>query len=275
MSSASGLCRKLLRTILFVALLVCAFHTASAQSSAGDEINRGVEAYKSAHYEEAIAHFQKAVELDPSSVMAKAYLATALSQNVVPGLTTPENLKTAELAIAIFKEVLTAKPHDVNSMKQIAGVYFNIKKLDDAKEWQKKALDEDPSDADAAYTIGVIDWTEAHENKLAALIPTGLTDDGMSNANAPTSVMDRIKEQNGSLVEEALKYLALAVQLRANYDGAMQYLNLVYRQKADLDWGDDAARNQDIAQAQDWARRAMATSKASEESQKNPDSPQP
>jgi tetratricopeptide (TPR) repeat protein len=160
-------------------------------------------------------------------------------------------------------------------MKQVAGVYFNIKKLDDAKEWQKKVLDEDPSDADAAYTIGVIDWTEAHQNKLAALIPTGLTDDGMGNANAPASVMGRIKEQNGSLVAEALKYLALAVQLRANYDDAMQYLNLVCRQKADLDWDDDDARNQDIAVAQDWTRKAMATRKANEESQKNSDSPQP
>jgi Flp pilus assembly protein TadD len=86
-----------MRHLLLAAFLVAAIQTASSQTTAGDELNRGVDAYKSAHYEEAIAHFQKAVELDPSSVMAKAYLATALSQNVVPGLTTSENLKTAEL----------------------------------------------------------------------------------------------------------------------------------------------------------------------------------
>jgi tetratricopeptide (TPR) repeat protein len=275
MLSASGLCRKLHKCTLFVALLVCTFNTISAQTTAGDELNLGVEAYKSARYEEAIAHFQKAVNMDPGSVMAKTYLATALSQNVVPGLDTRENLKTAQQALDVFQQVLAAKPHDVNSMKQIAGVYFNIKKLDDAKEWQKKVLDEDSSDPEAAYTIGVIDWTEAHQNKLAALIPTGLTDDGMGNANAPAAVMGGLKEQNGALVEEALKYLALAVQLRPNYDDAMQYFNLVYRQKADLDWEDDAARNQDIAIAQDWARKAMATRKANEESQKNSDSPQP
>ncbi len=54
---------------------------------ARDQLNKGVEAYKSAHYEEAIGHFQKATELDPSLPMAKSYLATALAQNVVPGLT--------------------------------------------------------------------------------------------------------------------------------------------------------------------------------------------
>ena len=69
-------------------------------------MNKGVEAYKSAHYEEAIGHFQKATQLDPSLPMAKTYLATALAQNVVPGLDTAENLKTADQAIDIFQEVL-------------------------------------------------------------------------------------------------------------------------------------------------------------------------
>ena len=69
------------------------------QLEARDQLNKGVEAYKSAHYEEAIEHFQKATELDPNLPMAKTYLATALAQNVVPGLTTPDNLKTANQAI--------------------------------------------------------------------------------------------------------------------------------------------------------------------------------
>lgn len=73
---------------------------------ARDQLNKGVEAYKSARYEEAIGHFQKATELDPSLPMAKSYLATALAQNVVPGLSTPENLKNAQQAISIFQEVL-------------------------------------------------------------------------------------------------------------------------------------------------------------------------
>ena len=35
------------------------------QLEARDQLNKGVDAYKSAHYEEAIEHFQKATELDP------------------------------------------------------------------------------------------------------------------------------------------------------------------------------------------------------------------
>src|SRR5471030_2254110 len=106
--------------------------------AARDQLNKGVDAYKSARYEEAIGHFQKATELDPTLPMAKTYLATALAQNVVPGLDTPENTKTANQSISIFQEVLAKDPADVNSMKQIAAIYFSIKKLDDAKTWQKK-----------------------------------------------------------------------------------------------------------------------------------------
>src|SRR5271157_6000607 len=158
--------------------------------AARDQLNKGVDSYKSGKYEEAIGHFQKATELDPSLPMAKSYLATALAQNVVPGLDTPENLKTAQQAISIFQEVLAKDPNDVNSLKQIAGIYYSIKKFDDAKAWQKKVLAVDPKDPEAAYTVGVIDWTLAHENTLKELVPAGVTDDGEGNAKAPKKVME-------------------------------------------------------------------------------------
>lgn len=232
--------------------------------AARDQLNKGVDSYKAGKYEEAINHFQKATELDPSLPMAKSYLATALSQNIVPGLTTPENLKTAQQAISIFQQILAKDPSDVNSLKQIAGIYFNIKELDQAKEWQKKVLAVDPKDPEAAYTIGVIDWTQAHENKLKLLVPAGLNDDGEGNVKAPKKLMDQLKEQNSALVEEALQYLNQAIANRPNYDDAMQYMNLIYRNKADMDFGNAQAVTADIATAKDWASKAMGARKANE-----------
>jgi predicted Zn-dependent protease len=234
------------------------------QLEARDQLNKGVDAYKSARYEEAIDHFQRATQLDPSLPMAKTYLATALAQNVVPGVTTPENLKTANQAIEIFQEVLSKDPSDVNSMKQIAGIYFSLKNLDQAEEWQKKVLAVDPKDPEAAYTVGVIDWTKAHENKLKVLQEAGLNDDGKGNVKAPKKVMEPLAKENAPLVEEGLQYLNQAVANRANYDDAMQYLNLIYRNKADVDYGNAAAVNDDLAQAQDWTSKAMSTRKANE-----------
>jgi len=45
------------------------------QLKARDQLNKGVEAYKSAHYEEAIGHFQNATQLTQLP-MAKTYLAS-------------------------------------------------------------------------------------------------------------------------------------------------------------------------------------------------------
>jgi tetratricopeptide (TPR) repeat protein len=232
--------------------------------AARDQLNKGVDAYKSARYEEAIGHFQKATELDPSLPMAKTYLATALAQNVVPGLDTADNLKTANQAIGIFEQVLAQDPNDVNSLKQIAGIYFSIKKFNEAKDWQKKVLAVNPKDPEAAYTVGVIDWTLAHQNVLKALGDVGLNDDGEGNVKAPKKVLQEINEENAPLVEEALHYLNQAVENRANYDDAMSYLNLVYRRKADIDYADPAAVKEDIATAKDWSSKSMGARRINE-----------
>ena len=254
------------RTALAVALAGMVLSMSGCnQLAARDQLNKGVEAYKGARYEEAIDHFQKATQLDPSLPMAKTYLATALAQNVVPGMDTPENLKTAQQAISIFQEVLAKDPSDVNSLKQNAGINYSIKKFDDAKLWQKKVLAVDPKDPEAAYTIGVIDWTLAHENALKELQGAGSNDDGEGNAKAPKKAMETIKTENASLVEEGLQYLNQAVANRANYDDAMAYLNLIYRRKADLDFGNDGARKDDVAKAEEWRTKAMGTRKANEE----------
>jgi tetratricopeptide (TPR) repeat protein len=256
---------RLARTPVLAAFLVILMVslTGCDRLKARDQLNKGVASFKAARYEEAIRHFQEAQRLDPKLPTAKAFLATALSQNVVPGLTTPDNLKTAQQAIDTFQQVLVDDPGDVNSIKGIASLYYQIKEFDKAKEWQKKVLAVDPKDPEAAYTIGVIDWTQAHENLLK--ITGSGNDDGVGNVKALNKTeCPKIQEQNGPLVEEALKYLNQAIQSRPNYDEAMQYLNLVYRRKADVDCGNEAARKADVDTAMDWSHKAMGTRKENE-----------
>lgn len=235
------------------------------QLEARDQLNKGVDAYKSAHYEEAIGHFQRATELDPTLAMAKTYLATALAQDIVPGGTTPENLKTANQAIAIFKEVLVKNPDDLNSIKRIAGIYYNINDFENAKIWQKKVLAIDPKDPEAAYTIGAINWNEAHEELLKLLVPAGLTDDGKGNVKAPKKLMEEYKTQASAQIEEGMKYLQMALENRPNYDNAMAYLNLMYRSKANIDYGHPEDVKNDLAEADKWVAKALSTRKLNEE----------
>lgn len=238
--------------------LNCLGSTASDNPSALEELNQGVDSYKNARYGEAISHFQKATDLAPCMTAARAYLATAQAQNVIPALSTPDNLKTAEQAIANFQLVLAQNPHDINSLKQVAGIYFSTNRLDEAREWQKKVLMEDPHEPEAEYTIGVIEWTKAHLNALNALKTIGLMDDGEGNSQAPPEVLAAIKAQNTGLIAEAMQYLTQAIADHPNYADAMVYLNLVYRRKADIDYDNPAVRDEDVVKATEWNRKSVA-----------------
>src|SRR6202046_405773 len=77
---------------------------------ARDQLNKGVESYKNNHYEQAIDHFQKAVELDPGLINARMYLATAYISQYIPGVDSPDNLNIANQAIKEYQSVIDANP---------------------------------------------------------------------------------------------------------------------------------------------------------------------
>ena len=62
--------------------------------------------------------------------------------------------------------------------------------------------------------------------------------------------MPSCRQQNTQLVAEAMQNLQKAVDINPSYDDAMQYLNLSYRRKADLECTDDNARKADLAPRQ-------------------------
>src|SRR5258708_3990877 len=65
-------------------------------------LNQGVAAFKNAQYAEAVAAFEKAVNLAPGDTTARLYLGTAYMQQYIPGAQSPENLAMAQRAEAEF-----------------------------------------------------------------------------------------------------------------------------------------------------------------------------
>jgi tetratricopeptide (TPR) repeat protein len=236
--------------------------TGCSKLKARDQLNKGVQAYKNAKYEEAIEHFQTAVNLDPSLQMTHLYLATAYAQQVVPNSDTPSNKKLADNAIAAYKDALQVDPNNVTAIKGIASIYFSMNKADDAKAWQQKVLAVDPKDPEAYYTIGVIDWGRARKNALQFLADHNLTEKQAADGGIPKKICPQLTEQNGPLVDEALDVLHKAIDLRPSYEDAMAYINLAYRRKAELECGNDDARKADLQQAQEWTEKAMGARKA-------------
>jgi tetratricopeptide (TPR) repeat protein len=230
-----------------------------------DQLTKGVQAFKNARYEEAVDHFQNAIALDPNSEDAKLYLATAYSYQVVPNLDTPENLAIAQKALDGFNAVLAKNPNDLTALKQIASISRNTKKFDVAKEYEKKVIAIAPNDPEAYYTVGFVDWTLAYKNAITILAADGLTDVGDGNPKKSKGACLKLQAANTDLVNEGLQYLNKAVELNPTYDDAMQYLQLTYRRKADLECGDEAARKADMVLVDQWSQKAMGARKINEE----------
>jgi len=58
------------------------------------------------------------------------------------------------------------------------------------------------------------------------------------------------------LVDEGLKALQKAVELKPNYSDAMVYLSLTYRQRADID-ADKDLHEADLKAANEWVQKAL------------------
>jgi hypothetical protein len=76
-----------------------------------------------------------------------------------------------------------------------------------------------------------------------------------------------LKEKNDSNIQEGIDNLNKALQLRPDYDDAMAYMNLMYRERADVQCGDAAARAADLKTADEWVDKTLAEKKKKAEKQ--------
>ena len=239
---------------------------------ARDQLNKGVQSYKNSKYEEAINHFQQAVELDPSLLNARMYLATAYAQQYIPGADSPDNNRMAEQAIEQYNKVLEANPsrdQRVNAAKGVAYLYLNMRKFDEAKKYYRMASAVDPNDPEPYYSVGVIDWTASYQPRMEARAKLGLKPEENLNPKdkEQKKVCIELKQKNTPAIQEGIESLNKAIQLRPDYDDAMAYMNLMYREKADVECDDLATRAEDLKTADHWVDQTLLTKKAKAEKQ--------
>jgi tetratricopeptide (TPR) repeat protein len=254
-----------------VALVVLSSFSADllAQTTASDELKLGVQAYKHSRFEEAIQHFEKCVALDPQNGKARLYLATAYAQQYIPGVDTPDNKHYAEQAIEQYQRVLDDNPDlgdpvhsdKTSSVKGIAYLYLQMKKFDDSKKYYLMAADLDPDDPEPYYSVGVIDWTLCYQPRAEERAKLGMELDDSLPAK-DKKVCAEMKEKNSANIEEGILNLHKALKLRPDYDDAMAYMNLMYRERAEIQCDDPAARDADLETADAWVDRTMAAKKA-------------
>lgn len=240
-----------------VALLVSA--TGCTKLQARDHVNKGVQAFKSAKYAEAVEHFKSASDLDPTFPYARLYLASAYMSQYIPGAESPENVEMAKSAYNEFQKVLEMDPNSKLAIASIATLFFHQKKWDDAEKWNQKLISVDPQAKEAFYTLGVIAWTRSFSKRMEARAKLGMKPED------PGPVKDK-KVREGlaadllPTINTGIDHLKKALAVDARYDDAMAYMNLLHRERADLQETKEAYKA-DQDEADKWVQNTLETKK--------------
>lgn len=257
---------KLSLLALLAGLLLAA--AGCKQLQARDQLNRGVTAFKSAQFNEAIEHFQNAIQLDPTLVNAKIYLATAYQSQFIPGAPSEDNLHLAQQAMDEYKLILDGDPTNANAVEGIARLDYDMGNLDDARTYYVKSLSISPNDPTAYYTLGAIAYQKTNKGILLTRQSLGITD--LNNPMIPAKkatpaakkACESLNQQDSAVIDDGIQQLNKALELRPDYADAMTYLNLLYREKADLTCGNESERQANLKIANDFVARGLAQRKA-------------
>jgi tetratricopeptide (TPR) repeat protein len=268
---------RILVTVAALAALVLGGTLAGCKKlEARDNLNKGVAAFKAARYPDAVEFFKRAVDLDPTFATARLYLASAYMNQYIPGADSPENVAMAKNALENFEKVLEADPKNATGVASIASLYYlesqgttkiedKLDRLEKARVWYQKLTEVDPSNKEAFYSLGVIAWAKWYPDWNNARTKAGMKPD------APGPLKDKaareeLKAKHGVMLDDGLKSLQKALDLDKEYDDAMAYMNLLYRERADL--ADSSAEYQrDVNLADEYIQKALDTRKIKAERQ--------
>ena len=233
-----------------------------AYLKARNALNKGVSSFGRANYSFAAQHFEEAIAADPELLDARQYLATAYMSQFIPGSESEENVELAGKALEGFQGVLDRNPSEAQAilaMSSMGSLYFNMKEFDQSVEWYDKLLAKDPTNLMALYTKGVIAWTQTYQPRLEVRAALGMRpeDPGPINDN---EARIELAESNMPLIEDGMSSLETAIKIDPDYDDAMAYLNLLYRERADISETKEEYEEYN-AKADDWVQQALDTKK--------------
>ena len=239
-----------------------------AQSNASDELRLGVADYTRAQYETAAEHFQKALSLEPHNLQAHLYLATTYAQQYIPGVNDPRNVGIGNAAVREYEKILEVDPNNSNGIKGIAYLNLQMKNLEKAKEYYRKAIGVNENDPEPYYSIAVIDWTQSYQPRMVARAKLSLKPD---QPFIYEPVCWELRSHIEDFVKDGIDMLVEALKRRPDYDDAMAYMNLLYRERADIQCGDREAYKADTESADKWVDLTMAAKKGKSQDKQLPD----
>jgi Tfp pilus assembly protein PilF len=268
----SGSIRTIAATGALVALVIMT--NGCNKLKARDNLNKGVNSFRSGQYTAAADDFKTAIDLDPDLSSARLYLATAYMTQWVPGSEAPDNVRNMNSALQEFQTSLGSNLDAKNkliAMQSLANIYYQKKDYAQAENWNKKVIAADPKNKEAYYTLGVIAWSEFVPSWREARSTQGIKpeDPGpLKDAPAPKNkkaapgpdLKAELKAKYWPILTDGIEDEKKALEIDPDYENAMSYMNLLIRYRADL----DDTKEQYIADAKEsdsWVQKYLETVK--------------
>jgi tetratricopeptide (TPR) repeat protein len=247
---------------------------------ARDLLNKGVNAYKGAQFDIAIEDFKQAKDLDPTLTNAQLYLATAYASQYIPGAPSADNVRNGEQAITEFKAILDKDPNNLSALDGIGSILYNMagtpfdeSKMQESKTYHQKHISLKSDDPEPYYWVGVIDWSIAYRgNKDMREEFNSTAKKTIKDSDPmPAPLATQFGSKHGPTIDEGITDLQKAIQIKPDYDDAMAYLNLLYRQKADTETAAET-RDADLKNADDLVDKVKAIKQKKMEAPQQPTS---
>ena len=207
--------------------------SAQAQNTPSGEPGLAAAALDAGDFLDAVDRFRTAMAKDPNNAEARLHLADARQQ---------------------YLEVLARDNGNRQALERFAILDVFTGRLQEGRELGLRLLQDDPSNKNACYLVGVADWSNVYQGIEKARQATGAPDRKEQLADA--TARQTLRDQYLKVIEEGLRMTNRALELDAGFAAAMGYTNLLLRAKAAI-MDDPAEVATVIAQADDWARKAF------------------
>ena len=247
------------KVLCLLAALTLALTSYSCQKiEARMEIKQANEAYQQEKYGEALLHYTKARQIDPSFPELDRMIGYSQIGLYVPDDKTPQNEQHADAAIAQLSSYLKKRPDDRIARDALINMYLNANRTSAAIDYFRAYLKDHPADLEAVKSIATLYAKQGDFNEsLAWYKKITLLDSKNPEAfyifgvvcyekvakNPPADPAEKLAILNQG--KDALQH---AIDMKADYSEAMAYLNLLWRQQALMET-DPLKAQADIAQA--------------------------
>ncbi len=227
------------------------------RADSNSELQLGVASLDQGEYEKAVKYLEQAVAAAPESIDTHVYLARACAGLYVGSPSADyDDYKRPPLTCAI-QEYNTALQLDAGNTEALNGlgyVYTTVKDWNRAESCYRRAIEADPHNFEALYTLGTVLWVQVSKDRLEARESLRI---GNRDKLIDRSSCVELRAKNLGRIDEALSLFKTALRNRDS-SHAMGYVSRLYRERAELDCRDKSAYERDIAAAHDWELGACA-----------------